>query len=100
MEEATRFGYDRLTPQNSQPEFIVLLRGVDSEVREVDRSLAKGDEFNVYWHEGVVEVNHLARRAQGALATNNKAVLAVLPGLPTEVYPNAMAVTYGGFGPN
>lgn len=90
-EQARRYGLAART--GSDPGgVLVLLRGLETEKDE--SRLGDRDEFSVFWKDGTVEVEHDAARGRPT-PQRRRAIVAVLPGEPLEVYTVALSAIWG-----
>ncbi|MBI4879789.1 MAG: hypothetical protein HY812_09050 [Planctomycetes bacterium] len=71
----------------------VLLRGLEAE--KDGSKLGSPHGFSVYWKDGCVDVVHCADRMRFT-PSRRRALIAVLPCLPKEVYTTADIVIFGG----
>ncbi|MEZ6004052.1 MAG: hypothetical protein R3F33_07680 [Planctomycetota bacterium] len=92
--DAERFGGKLLNPESGNQGVLVLLRGVQTEVRKQDQSLAQNDKLQLDWLPDRVHVLHLTSRHGLGARERNRAVIAILPSAPEEVWPMAMAVIF------
>ncbi|MDP6761876.1 MAG: hypothetical protein QF903_00545 [Planctomycetota bacterium] len=90
--DSRRFGGDRLGVPRANAK-AVLLRALVAD--EDESGNTKADRLEVLWRAGVVDVRHVSSRTRHVPKTR-RAVLALLPAEPKDVYTSAVYAIYGG----
>ena len=92
LEEARQFGTEGLESPRSHAT-VVLLRALESD--DDESGMTDEDKLKVLWRSGTVVVRHMASRTRHVPKTR-RAVIALLPSEPEEVFTSAIYAIHGG----
>ncbi len=93
--EAAHFSRESFASQTGIGTY-VLLRGLETVAHKEDLVVPLQDVLTVGWSNGEVLVTHESSREQNDRRAHQRAVIAFLPSLPTNVYPVTLVAVTGG----